>query len=53
MLCPDVNKIMPETVDCQGFAVIFSTPFSFYFTVTYGLYCSKYFKNIGKKMTLS
>ena len=53
MLCPDVDKIRPETADCQGFMLIFSTPFSYYFTMTYGLYRSKYFKNKGKKMTLS
>jgi hypothetical protein len=53
MLCPDDDKIMPERTDCQGFVIFFCTAFFFYLSISYVISCSKYFKNLGKKMALS
>ena len=53
MLCPDVHKIMPVRVDCQGFGGNLSIPFYSFISISYKLSVSKYFKNMEKKMTLS
>ena len=49
---PNVCVILDIGESPEG-QLYFSMPFYGYFTITYRLYRSKYFKNKGKKMTLS
>jgi len=53
MLCPNAHKIMPVGVDCQAFGGNFSNDFYLNFSMSYKMFRSKSFKNMGKKMALS
>jgi hypothetical protein len=53
MLCPNADKIMPVTANCQGFSCFFSMGFYNQKSITYGFFYKNYFKKTAKKVAFS